>query len=105
MGAWSSFDQTERKIARTAEASETLTSTLLWWRQLPMHKRCMRANVDSLVRNCEGVLEREREAWMSTAVTMTAMMKEMHDKVEVDASSKASASAKVHTTHATSPTP
>jgi len=67
--AWSVARGFQKKRERTASAVETLDSLLQWWNFLQLFDRCNVENVNRLVNMCEAVFERQRDSWVSTAVT------------------------------------
>ena len=54
---------------------ERLTYITDWWKQLSDVEQASIANLHKMILSCEGELEREREAWLSTSMA-TKMLAE-----------------------------
>merc|ERR1712129_251730 len=83
--AWSAARGFQKKRERTSSAVETLDSLLLWWRFLQFFDRSNVENVDRLVNMCEAVLERQRDAWVSTSVAENIEIQELLNNAQVRA--------------------
>ena len=66
--AWKAFSETDKKLGRYSSTVEKLAAAVLWWRQLSDVEQASLGKVNGLISTCEGILEREREAWLSTSV-------------------------------------
>jgi hypothetical protein len=71
--SWKEFHGTEKKLTRYGNTIEKIKSTILWWGHLTEVEQANLANANRLVSACEDVLEREREAWLSTSMTTKAL--------------------------------
>jgi hypothetical protein len=68
MAAWKAFTETDKKLGRYSNTVEELASTVLWWRQLSEVEQASLGKVNILISTCEGIFEREHDAWLSTSV-------------------------------------
>jgi hypothetical protein len=66
--AWKGFAETDKKLSRYSNTVEKLASTVLWWRQLSEVEQASLSKVDVLISTCEGIFEREHDAWLSTSL-------------------------------------
>jgi hypothetical protein len=66
--AWSEFSGTDKKLNRYSGTIEALTHITVWWKQLSSVEQANVANLHKMILSCEEVLEREREAWLSTSM-------------------------------------
>jgi hypothetical protein len=66
--AWKAFAETDKKLGRYSNTVEKLASTVLWWRQLSDVEQASLGKVNILISTCEGIFEREHDAWLSTSV-------------------------------------
>jgi hypothetical protein len=62
-------------LLRYSAAIERLTYITTWWKQLSDVEQANTANLHKLIMSCEGEVEREREAWLSTSMA-TKMLAE-----------------------------
>lgn len=66
--AWQEFSGTDKKLSRYSGTIEKLGSINIWWSQLSDVEQAKNLNLHHLINTCERVLEREREAWLSTSM-------------------------------------
>jgi hypothetical protein len=66
--AWSEFSGTDKKLNRYSGTIERLTHITIWWDQLSDVEQANIAHLHKLILSCEEVLEKEREAWLSTSM-------------------------------------
>jgi hypothetical protein len=66
--AWAAFSETAKKLGRYSGTVEKLATTVLWWRQLSEVEQASLGKVNILITTCEGIFEREHDAWLSTSM-------------------------------------
>jgi hypothetical protein len=66
--AWQEFAGTDKKLSRYSGAVQNLGELTIWWKQLSDVEKANTSNLHGLILSCEEVLEKEREAWLSTSM-------------------------------------
>ncbi len=61
------FNGTNSKITRYSSTVHALQDLVQWWQLLPQIDRSVVNNIDTLIIECEGLLQREQQAWQSTS--------------------------------------
>ena len=80
--AWVNFNGTSRKLARYSSLIESVATVVLWWKSLSQVDKANVENVNEFVLACEDIFGRERDAWMSTSMSISKLQSQNDPSAE-----------------------
>lgn len=82
--AFIEFQGVNSKLNRYSFTVHALQELIVWWETLPQIERSVVSNIDQLVLTCEGLLQREQQAWRSTNEAIKLLQKKLSTEGHVD---------------------